>query len=224
MKQYLIVGLGNFGASIAKSLMKENYEVFAIDKDEEKVKKFRDEVTYIVQGDASDRTVMESLDVSDFDVAIITTRDNVLASILATVILKQLGVPQVVSRAGTEMHANVLRQIGADEVVFPERDMGEKITQHLISSNINVIDYIHFTSDHSIVEIKPPDFMINKSLKESKLRSKFDLNVIAIRTGDDINISPSGDDVVHQEDAIVVVGSNEQLEKIKESSSGISIE
>jgi len=216
MKQYLVVGLGNFGASIVQSLMKKDYNVLAIDKDEAKVEKFKDKVTHIVQGDAADRETLEALGVGSFDVAIITTRDNMLASILATVLLKQLGVEEVVSRAGNAMHAKVLREVGADEVVFPERDMGEKITQYLISSNINVLDYIHFTADHSIVEVKAPDFMVGQSLNETSLRSKYGITIIAIRRGDEINISPEGSDVIDKGDVLVVVGDNEDLEMIKE--------
>ncbi|GAB6137458.1 potassium channel family protein [Halanaerobaculum tunisiense] len=215
MKQYLVIGLGHFGTSIVKSLMQENYEVVAIDKEEEKVKKFKDKITHVVQADASDRNVLESLGVSNFDVGIITMRDDLLSSILSTLLLKELGVSEVVARAGTDMHAKVLKGSGADKVVFPEREMGEKITQHLISANINVIDHIHFTSDHSIVEINAPDFMINKSLKETNLRSRFNVNVIAIRRGDNINLSPGGEDVIHKKDVLVVLGENEQLDKLK---------
>lgn len=215
MKQYLVVGLGNFGSTIAKSLLKENYEVLVIDKSEEKVNRFKDEFPHVIEADTSNRNVLESIGIGNFDVGIITMRDNNLGSILSTLHLKEFGVSEVVTRASTEMHAKVLERVGADKIVFPERDMGKKITQYLISANINVIDYINFTSDHSIVEINAPKFMEGKSLNELELRAEFNVNVIAIRRGDNINISPGGRDVIHKGDVLVVLGENEKLDMLK---------
>ncbi len=213
MKQFVVIGLGRFGTSVAKTLMEDGNEVLAIDIEEDRVNKMRDEVTHAVEADASDSEVLESLGVSNLDVGIVSIGDDVHASILSTLILKEQGVPEVVARAVNDMHGKILGRVGADNVVFPERDMGERVAQHLVSENM--LDYIEFTPDHSIIEIIAPDFMVGKTLKEINLRSEYDINVMAIRRGGDINLTPGGNDTVNEGDVLVIMGKNDQLDSIK---------
>lgn len=213
MKQFVVIGLGRFGTSVAKNLMNDGNEVLAIDKEEERVNKLRDQVTHVVEADASDSDVLESLGVGNLDVGIVSIGDDVHASILSTLILKEQGVPQVVARAVNDMHGKILGRVGADKVVFPERDMGERVAQHLISENM--LDYIEFTPDHSIIEIIAPEFMVGKKLRDINLRSEYEINVMAIRRGGEINLTPGGEDVVEEGDVLVILGKNEQLESIK---------
>lgn len=213
MKQFVVLGLGRFGTSVAKCLMKNGNEVLAIDKDEDRVNKLRDEVTHVVEADASDSDVLESLGVGNLDVGVVSIGDDVHANILSTLILKEQGLEKVVSRAVNDMHGTILERVGADNVVFPERDMGERVAQHLLSENM--LDYIEFTPDHSIVELVAPENMIGSSLKDIDLRSQYSINVMAIKRGEEINLTPGGNDEVKEGDVLVILGKNEQLDKIK---------
>ncbi len=213
MKQFVVIGLGRFGTSVAKNLMKNGNEVVAIDKEEERVNKLRDDFTHVVEADAADGEVLESLGVGNLDVGVVSIGDDVHANILTTLILKEKGVPRVVSRAVNDMHGKILSRVGADEVVFPERDMGERVAQHLISENM--LDYIEVTSDHSIIEIIAPEFMVDRTLKDINLRSEYDINVMAIKRGETLNFTPGGNDCIAEGDVLVILGQNEQLEKIK---------
>lgn len=213
MKQFVVIGLGRFGSSVAKNLMNNGNEVVAIDKDEERVNKLRDDLTHVVEADAADADVLESLGVGNLDVGVVSIGDDVHANILTTLILKEKGVPRVVARAVNDMHGKILSRVGADEVVFPERDMGERVAQHLISENM--VDYIEVTSDHSIIEIIAPEFMVDRTLKDINLRSEYDINVMAIKRGENLNFTPGGNDRIEEGDVLVILGQNEQLEKIK---------
>ncbi|SDL54135.1 potassium channel family protein [Halarsenatibacter silvermanii] len=213
MKEFVVIGLGRFGSSVARSLMKNGNEVLAIDKKEERINKLRDELTHVVEADAADGDVLESLGVGNFDVGIVSIGDDVHANILTTLILKEHGVSQVLSRAVNEMHGKILTRVGADEVVFPERDMGERIAEHLLSENM--LDYIEVSPDHSIIEITAPEFMVDKTLKEINLRSDYDINLMVIKRGDELNLTPGGNNKIREGDVLVLLGENKQLESIK---------
>lgn len=214
MKQFVVIGLGRFGSSVARSLAEKGYEVLAIDRSEDIVENITDVVTHAVEADATSKEVLESLGVGNFDVAVVSIGSDMHSSILITLMLKELEVPKVVSKAVSEMHGKILSKVGADQVVFPERDMGERVARHLITTNM--LDYIEFTEEHSIIELLAPSGMIGKTLKDIDFRSKFKVTVMAIKRGDDINLAPGGDDKVLEGDILVVVGENEQLEILKE--------
>ena len=214
MKQFVVIGLGRFGSSVARSLAEKGYEVLAIDRSEDIVENITDVVTHAVEADATSKEVLESLGVGNFDVAVVSIGSDMHSSILITLMLKELEVPKVVSKAVSEMHGKILSKVGADQVVFPERDMGERVARHLITTNM--LDYIEFTEEHSIIELLAPSGMIGKTLKDIDFRSKFKVTVMAIKRGDDINLAPGGDDKVLEGDILVVVGENEQLEVLKE--------
>lgn len=214
MKQFVVIGLGRFGSSVARSLAEKGYEVLAIDRSEDIVENITDVVTHAVEADATSKEVLESLGVGNFDVAVVSIGSDMHSSILITLLLKELEVPKVVSKAVSEMHGKILSKVGADQVVFPERDMGERVARHLITTNM--LDYIEFTEEHSIIELLAPSGMIGKTLKDIDFRSKFKVTVMAIKRGDDINLAPGGDDKVLEGDILVVVGENEQLEVLKE--------
>ena len=155
MRQYVIIGCGRFGSSVAKTLYKMGHDVLAIDSNEEIVQYISEEVTHAIQADATDERVLKSLGIRNFDVAIITIGSNIQSSIMATLIVKELGVKYVVAKAHNEIHAKLLLKIGADRVVFPERDMGMRVAHNLVSSNI--LDYIELSPEYSIMEITPPN-------------------------------------------------------------------
>ncbi len=213
MKQYVIIGCGRFGSSVAKTLYKMGNDVLAIDNDEDTVQHISDEVTHAVQCDTTDENALRSLGIRNFDVAVITIGSNIQSSIMATLIVKELGVKYVVAKAQSELHAKVLYKIGADRVVFPERDMGMRVAHNLVSSNI--LDYIELAPDYSIMEISALEEWADKTLVETNIRSKYGINIMAIKHGNRINVSPSAKDVIHQGDVLVVVGHNDDLKKLE---------
>lgn len=215
-KQYVIIGLGRFGTSIAKTLYSLGNEVLAVDVDEEVIQEISSDVTHAVQADSTDESVLRALGLRNFDVAVITIGSDVQASIMATLLVKELGVKYVIAKAHNEVHAKVLYKIGADRVVFPERDMGVRVAHNLCSSNI--LDYIELSPDYSIMEVSAINKWIGKSLKELNIRSRFGINVMAIKRGNDINISPEADEYIRKGDILVVIGGTEELKVIEEYS------
>ncbi|GAB6086849.1 potassium channel family protein [Alkaliphilus crotonatoxidans] len=213
MKQFVVIGCGRFGSSVAKTLYKMGNDVLAIDQDEDTVQHISDEVTHAVQCDTTDEVALRSLGIRNFDVAVITIGSNIQSSIMATLIVKELGVKYVVAKAQNELHAKVLYKIGADRVVFPERDMGMRVAHNLVSSNI--LDYIELAPDYSIMEITALEEWEGKTLVETNIRSKYGINVMAIKHGKHINVSPSAKDVIHRDDVLVVVGHNDDLKKLE---------
>lgn len=215
-KQYVIIGLGRFGSSIAKTLYSLGNEVLAVDVDEEVIQEISPDVTHAVQADSTDESVLRALGLRNFDVAVITIGSDVQASIMATLLVKELGVKYVIAKAHNEVHAKVLYKIGADRVVFPERDMGVRVAHNLCSSSI--LDYIELSPDYSIMEVAAIGKWIGKSLKELNIRSRFGINVMAIKRGNDINISPEADEYIRKGDILVVIGGTEELKVIEEYS------
>ncbi|MCC3143905.1 TrkA family potassium uptake protein [Halanaerobium sp. Z-7514] len=213
MKQFVVIGLGRFGSSVATTLAENGYDVLAIDKNADRVQALADQVTHAVEADATDEDALKTLGVRNFDVAVVSIGDDVSANILCTLILKELNVPYVIVKAPDKLHGKVLTKIGADRVVYPERDMGARIAHNLISSN--VLDYIEFAPDYGVIEIIAADKMVGKTLKELELRSRFNVNVMAIKRGEDLHISPGADDKVLEGDRLVVMGKNESLDQIK---------
>lgn len=215
MKQFVVIGCGRFGSSVAKTLYDLGHEVLAIDLDEEKVQDISDSVTCAVQADVTDEKVLAELGIRNFDVVIVSIGSNYQASIMATLIAKDLGVKKVIVKAHDELHGKVLSKIGADRIIFPERDMGVRVAHNLVSSNI--LDFIELSPDYSILEIAALDKWSNRTLKELRLPTKYGINVMAIKRGDDINVSPYADDIILEGDVLVVIGSTKDIEKLEQS-------
>jgi trk system potassium uptake protein TrkA len=214
MKQFVVVGLGRFGVSVATTLAENGHDVLAIDRDPEKVQAISGDVTHAVEADATDEEALKTLGVRNFDVAVVSIGDNVSANILCTLILKELGVPYVIVKAPDKLHGKVLSKVGADRIVYPERDMGVRIAQNLISSN--VLDYIEFAPEYGVIEILASDNMVGRTLKELELRASFDVNVMAIKRGDQLYISPGAEDKIEVGDKLVLMGKNENLDKMRD--------
>ncbi|MCI6693099.1 MAG: TrkA family potassium uptake protein [Clostridium sp.] len=212
-KQFVIIGLGRFGASIAKTLYSLGNDVLAIDKDEDIVQEIADSVTHAVQLDATDENALRSLGIRNFDVAVVTIGDNIQSSIMATLLVKELGVKYIIAKGHSDLHAKVLYKIGADRVVLPEKDMGIRVAHNLVSANI--LDYIELSDDYSVMEIQVLHEWAGKTLNELKLRSKYGINVMAIKRGDEVNLSPAADDIIEENDIIVAIGSAEDLSKLE---------
>lgn len=212
-KDFLVIGMGRFGTSVARTLMEQGHDVLVVDTDEEKIRSISDEVTQAVQADASEETVLRSLGVSNFDVAIVAIGHNVHANIMATLMVKELGVPQVVAKARDDLHGKILHKIGADRVIFPERDMGLRLAMNLTAPNF--VDFLELAPDYSIVEIKSHEEWWGRSLGEIDFRRRYRVNVVAICRGENINPAPMGEDKIQAGDILVLIGHNGDLEKME---------
>ncbi|AGB41975.1 K+ transport system, NAD-binding component [Halobacteroides halobius DSM 5150] len=214
MKQFIIVGLGRFGSSVAKTLAGKECDVLAIDISQERIQEISNEVTHAAQLDATNEAALEELGVADFDVAVVSIGEDIQSNILATLLLKELGVNQVVVKASNQLHGRVLQKVGADRIVHPERDMGTRIANNLVDSNI--LEYIKLAPNYSVVEIKSSPKMHNRSLKELQLRSRFGVNVMGIKRGKKIEVSPRAELEIKPEDTLIVVGDNESLARLRQ--------
>ncbi|MDF2726000.1 MAG: potassium transporter Trk [Paenibacillus sp.] len=214
-KQFAVIGMGRFGSSVAKTLIGLGFEVLAIDSSEQRAQELSNIVTHVVQADSTDEEALRALGLRNFDVVVVAIGQDIQSSILTTIILKEIGVPKVVVKAQNELHGKVLQKIGADKVVYPERDMGQRVAHHLISSNI--IDYIELSDDHSIAEIRASRAMIGKSLGQLDIRAKYGCNVMGIKSGTAMNIAPRADDLIKEDDVLIVVGKNSDMKNFEKT-------
>lgn len=212
-KQYAIIGMGRFGSSVARALSGMGYDVLAIDTDEQRVQEISTIVTHAVSADSTDEEALRALGIRNFDVVVVAIGEDIQSSILTTLILKDLGVPVILVKAKSELHGKVLSKIGADKVIYPERDMGTRVAHHLASPNI--LEYIELSPDYSILEMKAAAPMIGRNLQELDIRAKYRCNVIAIRRGDEMNITPNADDRLTRGDVLVIVGHKDSLTKLE---------
>ncbi len=211
-KEFVVIGLGRFGASLASTLYEMGYGVLGIDCSEDKVNRCKESCTHVVQADATDEATLKSLGISNFDVAIVSIGHEMQASILVTLLLKELGVPKVIAKASSEVHGKVLKRIGADRVVFPERDMGARVANHLAADNI--VDYLEITPDVSIVEINASPDMVGKTLRQLDVRAKQGINIVALRRANqEVLVPPGPDEPIKTGDVLVALGSNADVRR-----------
>ncbi|MBM7656077.1 potassium channel family protein [Neobacillus cucumis] len=210
-KQFAVIGLGRFGLSIANKLYDSGQEVLGVDVNEERVEESTSFVTHSIIADATDEEALKSVGIRNFDTVIVAIGNDIQSSILSVLLLKESGVKKVIAKAINKLHGQVLKKVGADWVVFPERDMGIRVAHQLLSPN--VLNFIELSKDYSVEEVRIPDSMTEKSLRKLDLRAKFNISVIAIRHKDEISISPSPDKIIEQGDILVVIGENEDLVK-----------
>ena len=212
-KQCLVFGLGRFGTSLAKTLCEMGQEVLAIDSDEEIVNSIAPFVTQAMQLDATDEEVLKTLGVNNFDAAIVSIGQDMQASILVCVLLKELGVPYVIAKANDELHAKVLRKIGADRVIFPERDMGARLARSILAPN--VLDLMNLSDDYQIIEIRVPEKWVGNSLIGLNVRRHYGLNILAIHRQESFVVSPAPDMLFEAGDILLVMGKKDDIEKLE---------
>lgn len=212
-KQYLVLGLGRFGMSVARTLCELGQEVLAVDAHEELVGAIAPHVTQAVQLDATDEDALRSLDVQSFDAAIVSIGQNTRDSILVCVLLKELGVPWLVAKATDELHAKVLRKIGVDRVVFPERDMGARLARSIVSPN--VLELMELSDDHQIIEVRVPAKWVGSSLMGLNVRRRYGVNILAIQRGARFLVSPAPDLLFEQGDILLVMGRKDDIERLE---------
>lgn len=212
MKSYVVIGLGRFGSGLARTLCHLGAEVLAIDVRADLVQQIANDVTHAVVGDSQDKEVLRALDVRSFDCAVIAIGDNLAASVLTVMNLKELGVPYVVCKAHDETYRRVLEKLGVDRVVIPELEHAQRLARSLHSSN--VLDYIELSNDYAILEVPAPQKWVGKSIKELNIRAKLGLNIIAVTNGKTTNVSPGADYVISSGDTLSVLGDNISLEAV----------
>ena len=213
MNSFVVIGLGRFGTSVALELMDAGSEVLAIDIEEKPVQNVAELVTNAVVADARDAAVLKSLGIENYDGAVVGIGSDVASSILITLTLKELGVRQVVCKAGTDNHKKALEKIGADWVLIPEREMAVRVGQKLASPK--VFDYIELFGDYIIVERSVPARWAGKALAELKIRQKYAVSVIGIHRGEEMLMLPQGSDALQQNDLLIIMGRESDLNRIE---------
>ncbi|MFH1645147.1 MAG: TrkA family potassium uptake protein [Candidatus Omnitrophota bacterium] len=218
MRQFAVIGLGRFGSSVATTLSEKGCQVLAIDIDDAIVQDYSEITTHAVCVDATDAKALKAVGIETIDVAVVSVGD-IEASILITLILKEIGVKEVISKSRSQQQAKVLERIGVNRVVFPERDMGVRLANMLTSPKVS--EHIDLSDECSIVEIQPPNEFVGQSLKKLNLRVEFGLNIVAIKNvnkdGDvTLNTIPEADYEIKASDKLMVVGPNKNLDKLKQ--------
>lgn len=216
-KEIAVIGLGRFGGSIVMELSEMDVDVLVIDTDEARVNEYQDYYSEGIIGDSTDEAMLKSIGIDNYDNVIVAIGDNIQASILSTLILKDLGVKKVTTKAQNSYHGRVLEKIGADIVVHPERDMGRRIAHRLVSSS--VVEYLEVSTSHSIIEYSANAKLENKRISDLNIREKFGISIIAINRDNDIIVSPDSQISILGGDILILIGSDQQLnhfEKVME--------
>lgn len=213
MKSCIVIGLGRFGSEVARELCRQGCEVLAMDVNSDLVSQIANDVTHAVVGDGQDKEVLRALGAREFDCGIIAIGDDLAASVLVTMNLKELGIPQIICKAHDETYRRVLEKLGADRVVIPEQEQAARLARSL--SSRNVLDYIELSEEYGIVEIPAPGSWKGKSLKELNIRAALGVNILAIRRGGKISVSPGADFAFEQDDIVVVLGDSTALKKVQ---------
>ena len=220
-QHFAVIGLGRFGTSVALTLAEQGCEVSAVDIDETRVKAVSEKVTLAMQLDAMDPQALKGAGIEDVDVAIVSIGDNVEASILITMMLKDMGIKRILAKAINEMHGRVLTKIGVEKVIYPEKDMGYRVANSLIMPEL--IEYLALSPEYSIVEIPTPEFLLDKAIKSTNLREEFGVNIVAIKRKkmiggiekDSWDVNPLPSDIIRKGDVLVVLGANKHIEKLR---------
>jgi len=212
-RDFAVIGLGRFGGSICRELSMEGMEVLAIDIDEDRVNEFKNIASHAVIADSTDEEALKDLGIKNIDHVIVAIGDNIQASILTTVVLTDFDIKKITVKAQNDYHEKILNKIGADQVVHPERDMGKRIAHNIISNNI--LDYLELSDDHSIVEVKVGSKMLGKSLIDLDIRANYGCNVVAIKKGKEINVSPRAEDKLESDDILIVIGADNDLSRFE---------
>ncbi len=214
MKQFVIIGLGSFGLNLAAILSQEGHEVLALDVDEKKVDTIKERVTLAVVADAADKNILTKFVSKEAD-AVIVGMDNMEASVLATLYLRDLGIKEIIVKAMSDDHAKVLKAVGATEIVYPEKDVAIRLADRL--STPNLIEHLPLTPEYSIVEITPPDTFLGKTLKELQLRKEFGIIVIAAKDvlSNRFQLIPDADFEVKPNNVLMVIGKKKDIDRLK---------
>ena len=212
-KEFAVIGLGRFGGSICRTLAEQGMEVMAIDINEDRVNDYSMIASHAVVGDSTDEKVLKELGIRNFDHVVVAIGDNIQASILTTIILKEHGVQNITVKAQNDYHEKVLVKIGADHVVHPERDMGKRIANNMISNS--VLDYLELSDEHSIVEIVASEKIDGHSILNLDIRAKYGINIVAIKRKNEIIVSPQANEIINENDILIVIGADVDINRFE---------
>lgn len=212
-KEFVVFGLGRFGKSVALTLADSGCEVLVVDNNEEKIHDIAESVTYAVKADVTDAETLSTLGLRNFDGAIIAIGENLEASVLVTILVKEMGIPYVLAKVQTETQAKVLKKVGADMVVFPEKETGIRIANKLVHGNF--FDAIELSSTFSMMELDALPEWCGRTLSELDLRARYDINVIGVKNKGKFNFNPTADEIIDKDDILVVIGRNETLSQLQ---------
>ena len=211
-KQYIVIGCGRFGSSVAKKMCQLGNELMVIDKDDYSIENIAEQVTHTAIVDVTEERDLKSIGLGNFDVVIVAISSDIRASIMATIMAKEMGVPKIVCKAKDELQAKVLYKIGADKVVFPERDMGIRLAYNLASENI--LDQINLDPEYSIMEIVTPTNWVGKTIIELNLRAKYDITVLAVKTTSGLKVMPSPNYKMQEKNILIIIGNTDKISDI----------
>ncbi|RDY21357.1 potassium channel family protein [Criibacterium bergeronii] len=213
MKNFAVIGCGRFGRAVAKTLYKLGYDVLAVDSDKEVIQQIRDEVTTAVTAEI-DENVFRKIGVGECDVAVISIGSDIEASVIATIVVKELGVPYVVCKSGNEIQEKILYKIGADIVVTPEREMGQKVAQSLVSKNF--IEKLNLGPDYTVADLSVPKKWVGKSIIDLDVRKNYRVSIIAIRKDGLVDTMPRPELVLEEDWKLILIGKTIDIDKIGE--------
>lgn len=210
-KQYVVIGLDSFGRSVASTLESNGCMVLAIDKDQKKVNQISDYVTSARCLDVKDEDAIKELGLKNFDAAILSFANSLETAVLATICMKDEGIPYIIAEAYDKEQGRVLEKVGVDRVIYSEQEMGVHLANNLAFNHL--VDAVELSSDYTIAEIKLPNSWIGKNLIQLNLRKKYDVNVIALKRNDQIDITPVADMPLEKTDVLVLIGKNDIIKK-----------
>lgn len=214
-RSVIIFGAGRMGSAMAEILFDSDIEVMIVDKDPDRIQDLSTKVTTGVIADVLDDEAMAELGLNVFDIAIIAIGSNLEASIVAAVECKDAGIPKIYAKSSSEMQERILKKIGVDKILNPEIEMGQRLAKSIAESNI--LDYIHFSDEYSIVEINAPKDWYNKTILDLDIRNKYHITVIAIRRGRQTIVSPYADEEIRSGDRLIIIGDHDSIEEIEEN-------
>jgi trk system potassium uptake protein TrkA len=212
-EQVVVIGLGRFGSAVARELERLGHEVLAIDRDEQRVNEIASDVTHALELDAADEDALRDAGAAEFGTAIVAISSDAEPSIFATMVLKRLGVANVIAKAGSLLHGEILSRVGADRVVFPERETGLRLAHSF--SVPNVIDYLDVAPGFGIEKIRPPKAFIGRSLRELDMKDKLGITPLALRRGRQVFVNPSRDERIGEDDELIVIGRDDTLDRLR---------
>jgi trk system potassium uptake protein TrkA len=212
-EQVVVIGLGRFGSAVARELERLGHEVLAIDRDEQRVNEIASDVTHALELDAADEDALRDAGAAEFGTGIVAISSDAEPSIFATMVLKRLGVANVIAKAGSLLHGEILSRVGADRVVFPERETGLRLAHSF--SVPNVIDYLDVAPGFGIEKIRPPKAFIGRSLRELDLKDKLGITPLALRRGRQVFVNPTRDERIGEDDELIVIGRDDTLDRLR---------
>lgn len=215
MRQFVVIGLNSFGTKVALTLSEMGVPVIAIDKDSRKVELISDKVAFALRADATDKKALGMAGVGAADVAVVSLDGQLEVSVLATMILKEMGIEQIIVKGASHEHGKILELVGATQVVFPDEDIAKRVAQRIISPNI--LDHIPLLPGYSIIEFVAPEEFWGKTLLDLNLRRNYGVEVLVIRRGELIKVIPSAMDKIEKTDTLVILGKDEDVEKLRKS-------